>query len=103
MRPEGREPTTYDYHRISAFAPWKLMPGRYTREGNVLPLLSAIDDRFVIAAPGDEIALSFDADAIPPAPSGWTTTFLLFADGFSKEMNLNSGSPDRWSRCRSTR
>ena len=95
VKPDGREPTAYDYHRVSAFAPWKLMPGRYTREGDVLPLLSAVDDRFVIAAPGDEIALSFDAAAVPAPPSGWTTTFLLFVDGYSKEMNLHSGSPDQ--------
>ena len=95
VKPDGREPTAYDYHRVSAAAPWKLMPGRYTREGDVLPLLSAIDDRFVILAPGDEIALSFDAAAVAAPLSEWTTTFLLFVDGFSKEMNLHSGSPDQ--------
>jgi tetratricopeptide (TPR) repeat protein len=92
---DGLEPFGYDYTRVSDVAPWKLMPGRYTREGDVRPLLSAIDDRFVIGAPGDEIALSFDAEAVPQPPAGWTTTFFLFVDGFSKEMNLHSGSPDR--------
>lgn len=92
---DGREPFGYDYSRVSHDAPWKLMPGRYTREGDVRALLSAIDDKFVIGAPGDEIALSFDAAAVPQPPPGWTTTFFLFVDGFSKEMNLHSGSPDR--------
>jgi hypothetical protein len=92
---DGREPFGYDYSRVSQEAPWKLMPGRYTREGDVRALLSAIDDRFVIGAPGDEIALSFDAAAVPQPPPGWTTTFFLFVDGFSKEMNQRSGSPDR--------
>jgi hypothetical protein len=32
---------------------------------------------------------------VPQPPPGWTTTFFLFVDGFSKEMNLHSGSPDR--------
>ena len=36
----------------------------------------------------------FDAAALPPLPEGWTRTFLLYADGFSKEMNLHSASPD---------
>jgi hypothetical protein len=27
-------------------------------------------------------------------PLGWTRTFLLYADGFSKEMDINSASPD---------
>jgi hypothetical protein len=93
--PDARAPFGYDYDRVSPKAPWKLMPGRYTREGDVRPLLSAIDDRFVIAAPGDQIALTFDAAAAPALRPGWTRTFLLFADGFSKEMNLQSASPDR--------
>ena len=93
-RPDGREPASYDYDRVEPHAPWKLMPGRYTREGDVTALLAATDDRFVIAASGDEIAVSFAADALPPLPAGWTRTFLLYADGFSKEMNLHSASPD---------
>jgi tetratricopeptide (TPR) repeat protein len=92
--PDGREPFGYDYTRVSQAAPWKLMPGRYTREGDVRGLLAAVDDQFVVGAPGDEIALAFDAAEVPPPPEGWTTTFFLFVDGFSKEMNLHSGSPD---------
>jgi hypothetical protein len=71
------------------------MPGGYTRFGDVRPLLGAVDDRFVIAAPGDELAVAFDATALAPLAEGWRRTFLLFADGFSKEMNLRSASPDR--------
>ena len=84
----------YDYGTVSASAPWKLLPGRYTREGDVRPLLAVTDDRFVVAAPGDEIALAFNARALPPLASGARRTFLLHADGFSKEMNLHSASPD---------
>lgn len=91
---DGGEPYSYDYDRVSSLAPWKLLPGRYTREGDVKPLLTATDDMFVVSRPGDEIALSFDATALPPLPDGWTRTFLLYADGFSKEMNLHSASPD---------
>jgi tetratricopeptide (TPR) repeat protein len=94
VRPDGQEPPTYDYTRVEPTAPWKLLPGRYTREGDVAPLLATVDDQFVVAAPGDEIALSFREDAMPPLPAGWTRTFLLYADGFSKEMNLHSASPD---------
>jgi hypothetical protein len=92
--PDGREPYTYDYERVSSESPWKLLPGRYTREGDVAALLLGTDDMFVVSRPGDEIALSFDASALPPLPEGWTRTFLLYADGFSKEMNLHSSSPD---------
>jgi hypothetical protein len=95
VRPDGREPSSYDYDRVTGDSPWKTMPGRYTREGDVLPLVGAVDDRFVVSRPGDEIAVSFDATRLGPAPSGSKRTFLLFADGFSKEMDVNSASPDR--------
>jgi hypothetical protein len=49
---------------------------------------------FVISMPGDEIAVSFDAKLLKPLPRGWKRTFLLYADGFSKEMDINSASPD---------
>jgi tetratricopeptide (TPR) repeat protein len=93
--PDGREPFAYDYARISLSSPWKVMPGRYTREGNVDELLQTVDDMFVISRPGDEVSLSFDASALPPLSKGWTRTFLLYADGYSKEMDINSASPDQ--------
>ncbi|HKS11329.1 MAG TPA: FG-GAP-like repeat-containing protein [Pyrinomonadaceae bacterium] len=93
--PNGREPMTYDYSQVSFTSPWKVMTGRYTREGDVRELLSATDDIFVISRPGDELILSFDARKLPPLPKGWKHTFLLYADGFSKEMDINSASPDQ--------
>jgi Tfp pilus assembly protein PilF len=92
--PDGREPFGADYTRVTTASPWKQMPGRYTREGDVRQLLLATDDQFIVSRPGDEIAVSFDATRVPEVPDGWTTTFLLYADGFSKEMDLNSASPD---------
>jgi tetratricopeptide (TPR) repeat protein len=94
VSPDRHAPFVYDYARVSSSSPWKVMPGRYTREGDVRELLAASDDLFVVARPGDEIALSFDARALPPLPGGWTRTFLLHGDGFSKEMDINSASPD---------
>jgi hypothetical protein len=94
VRPDGQEPADYDYRRVTADSPWKTMAGRYTRVGDVAPLLARADDMFVIGKPGDEIALTFSPPraALPP---GWRRTFLLLADGFSKEMDINSASPDR--------
>lgn len=94
LTPDGREPFGYDYERVSQRSPWKLLPGRYTREGDVRELVARTDDMFVVSRSGDEIALSFDARALPALPDGWTRTFLLFAEGYSKEMNLHSSSPD---------
>jgi tetratricopeptide (TPR) repeat protein len=93
VTPDGREPYGYDYARVSDTSPWKALPGRYTRFGDVRELLARADDMFVVSRPGDELAISFDARALKPLPAGWRRTFLLYADGFSKEMDINSASP----------
>ena len=93
VTPDGREPNSYDYARVSLASPWKTFTGRYTRTGDVRELLLAADDMYVVSKPGDELALSFDAARLKPLPAGWTRTFLLYADGFSKEMDINSASP----------
>ena len=95
VTPDGREPFGYDYNRVSLLSPWKVMPGRYTREGDVRELLMQTDDMFVISLPGDEISLSFDARKLPSLRPRWKRTFLLYSDGFSKEMDINSAIPDQ--------
>lgn len=95
VTPDGREPFGYDYEKVSQTSPWKVFPGRYTREGDVRELLMKTDDIFVISRTGDELSLSFDASALGPLRAGWTRTFLLYSDGFSKEMDINSASPDQ--------
>jgi hypothetical protein len=94
VSPDGREPFGYDYERVSLLSPWKAFPGRYTRLGDVRELLAQSDDVFVISRPGDALALGFDASALRPLPAGWRRTFLLFSDGYSKEMDINSATPD---------
>jgi cytochrome c-type biogenesis protein CcmH/NrfG len=88
------EPLGFDYARVSWLSPWKTMTGRYTREGDVRPLLAAADDRLVVSKPGDEVALAFDATILPPPRPGRARTFLLHGVGYSKEMDINSASPD---------
>jgi Tfp pilus assembly protein PilF len=93
VRPDGQDPPGYDYARVSSASPWKVFTGNYTREGDVLSLLTDADDRFVIGRTGDQVSLEFDAPAAA-VPAGWTRTYLLRGDGFSKEMDVNSASPD---------
>jgi tetratricopeptide (TPR) repeat protein len=95
ITPDGRQPYLYDYEKVSALSPWKTFAGRYTREGDVRELVSKTDDIFVISMPGDELVLSFDATRLPKLAKGWKRTFLLYADGYSKEMDINSASPDQ--------
>lgn len=93
VRPDGEDPPVYDYTRVSSQSPWKVLSGSYTRVGDVLPLLTKTDDLFVIARTGDEVALEFD-DLSASLPQGWICTYLLRGDGYSKEMDVNSASPD---------
>lgn len=81
-----------EYESVSTECPWKDFSGNFTRFGDVKPLLNEIDDLFVIAKTGDEFVLKFKE--LPAPKKGKTYTFLLFADGYSKEMDINSGSPD---------
>jgi Tfp pilus assembly protein PilF len=91
--PDGREPFGYDYEQVSLTSPWKVIPGAYTRPGDVRTLLAASDDLFVIALPGDELVLSFEAPALSPLGAGERRTYLLYSDGFSKEMDPNAATP----------
>ena len=94
VSPDGREPKIYDYERISPVAEWKAHIGGYTRYGDVLPLLTQRDDMFVIARAGDEIEALFDVTGLTPLPEGWVRDYLVYVDGFGKDMDLHSARPD---------
>ncbi len=95
VTPDGREPFGYDYERVSLTSPWKTMRGSFTREGDVRELLKSVDDIFVISKPGDAISIAFDAASLKPLKEGWIRTYLVYVDGFSKEMDINSSNPDQ--------
>jgi hypothetical protein len=92
--PDGRKPLIYDYRTIEPGAPWKAHLGNYTRYGDVRELLLAPDDLYVITRNGDELQVDFDARQLPALPAGWKRDFLLYADGFGKDMDLNSARPE---------
>lgn len=86
--PDGRHPTIYNYDIIDMTSAFKMPSGRYTRYGPVEPLLAAFDDQYVILGSGDEIALSFDAGALPAIPSGHRRSFILVSHAYCKDMDL---------------
>lgn len=69
---------------------WNPTPGRYTRFGDVLALLGAADDQFVIMGSGDELALRFAPDGYPPVPTGYRRSFVLAVDGWAKDQDPNT-------------
>ena len=71
---------------MSADSPWKVLPGRYPRLGDVRELLRATDDFFVVSRPGDEIALSFEE---PAELDHW----LVIAEGIPSQGPLADGTP----------
>jgi hypothetical protein len=92
--PDGRSPAIYDYHRRDQGLAFKNLSGDFTRFGDVRPLLSRVDDKFVIMGRGEEVALAFDADELPALPVGWSRTLVLHADGYCKDMDLYTAMPD---------
>ena len=80
------------YGDVSRESPWEPIVGAYTRYGDVLPLVRAPDDMYVIIAPGDEATLTFDATAAPPLAPGWTRDFLLYTDAWLKDSDRNTAA-----------
>lgn len=80
----------FEWERTEAWPRWNAHPGLYTRLGDVLPLLGAVDDRFVILGAGDALTLGFDATELSPPPEGWTRDYILFLDGWAKDRDPNT-------------
>jgi hypothetical protein len=81
----------YDYSRIEPEAEWATHQGFLTRYGEVTPLLLERDDRFAVFRHGEEVALSFSADGLPPLPTGWRRTWLFYSAGYEKGHEIQSG------------
>ncbi len=80
----------YHYDRLALEAPWGTHAGRFTRLGRVDELVAEVDDRYVIMLHGDELTLKFAAAELPPPGPGLVRSFLLFSDGFGKDMDFHS-------------
>ena len=90
IRRSPNGPHGYLYEDTAKESPWIPFPGRYTRYGDVRELLGAVDDRSVILAPGDEIALEFDAAGLPPVAPGWQRTLFFESNGWDKDADRNT-------------
>ncbi len=90
IHPERKQPDQFIYTSVAPLSFWNPTPGYYTRYGDVAELLESVDDRYVIMGSGDEIAVRFDAGALPPLPAGWKRDFLLKVDGWAKDRDANT-------------
>lgn len=87
-------PHWFDYETVHEESPWRPIQGRFTRYGDVLPLVRESDDRYPIMGPGDELALRYASAELPELPDGWSRTFLIYSDGWVKDADLNTA--DGW-------
>jgi tetratricopeptide (TPR) repeat protein len=87
---ESRVPgdLNYAYENVSLTGPYARHIGSYTRYGDVLPLLKAADDKFVVFGSGEEVILDFDPLSLPKLPAGWKRDYLFYANGFVKDMDF---------------
>jgi hypothetical protein len=65
------------------------MSGKFTRYGDVKPLLTETDSRLVIVSSGDELTIRF-APPSEPLPAGWKRDFFMHNRGWDKDADLNT-------------
>jgi len=78
----------YIYEKASATGPYTRPFGTYTRYGDVLPLLTATDDKLAVFGSGDEVRLDFDPSHLPALPKGWVRDYFFAANGYEKDMDF---------------
>ena len=80
--------TTYSFANRSMTGPYARAAGNYTRFGDVLDLLTAADDRFVVFGSGEGVKLDFDPRQLPALPAGWVRDYFFYANGFEKDLDF---------------
>lgn len=85
-------PHWFDYNDVNTDQKWRDLLGNYTRYGDVLPLLTKADDKYIIQNAGDEITIKFSAENLPELPKGWKRDFLIHSVGWVKDGDLNTAT-----------
>ncbi len=83
-------PHWFNYSVVEKGPKWRDLTGNYTRFGDVLPLLSESDNKYIITNAGDETTVSFNAAELPPLAKGWKRDFLIRSAGWVKDGDLNT-------------
>ncbi len=83
-------PHWFDYSTTTKEPKWRDLPGNYTRYGNVLPLITASDNMYIISNAGDEATIKFDEKKLPSLKEGWKRDFMIRSVGWVKDGDLNT-------------
>ncbi|HEX2969025.1 MAG TPA: FG-GAP-like repeat-containing protein [Bacteroidales bacterium] len=83
-------PHWFDYSEVSKEPKWRDLKGYYTRYGDVLPLLTESDNKYIISNAGDEISIKFDAKGLPALKKGFKRDFLINSVGWVKDGDINT-------------
>jgi outer membrane protein assembly factor BamD (BamD/ComL family) len=83
-------PHWFNYNEVSEKPKWRDLEGKYTRYGDVIPLLEKSDNMYVIANAGDEMTIEFDVNSLPELKEGWKRDFLIYSVGWVKDGDMNT-------------
>ena len=83
-------PHWFDYSEVDKNTKWRDLSGNYTRYGDVLPLLTESDNKYIISNAGDETSIGFDAKRLPELKKGWKRDFLIHSVGWVKDGDINT-------------
>ena len=90
VSPGREQPEQFLYDAVNPVSQWNPTPGLYTRYGDVADLIGKVDDRLVIMGSGDEMRITYRADALRPPRAGWVRDYLLKVDGWAKDRDANT-------------
>lgn len=83
-------PHWFDYYDVDKNEKWRDLTGNYTRYGDVQPLLTESDSKYIISNAGDETSIEFDAGSLPKLQQGWKRDFLIHSVGWVKDGDMNT-------------
>ena len=88
--PSGQRPERFHWEVLAQRPRWNPHPGLYTRLGETLPLVTDVDDRYVIMGSGEALTVRFDALDLAPPPEGFVRDYLVYLDGWAKDRDPNT-------------
>ena len=80
----------FEWDKLASQPRWNQHPGLYTAYGETLPLVSQVDDQFVIMGAGDALHVRFDASSVPELEPGYVRDYQLYLDGWAKDRDPNT-------------